>query len=63
MCRSDLDVSNETIRFQNFHISVESYEEKTSENYRNCYVAENRIISELSKLSIPNLNGINWGFK
>ena len=24
--------------------SVKSYEEKTAENYRNCYVAEKRII-------------------
>ena len=24
-------------------ISVQSYDEKTAENYRNCYIAENRI--------------------
>jgi len=28
-------------------ISVESYDEKTAENYRNCYVAENSIVSKL----------------
>ena len=35
-------------------ISVDSYDEKTGENYQNCYVAETRIVSELSKISIPN---------
>ena len=35
-------------------ISVESYDEKTAENNRNCYVAEKRIVSKLSKISIPN---------
>ena len=29
-------------------ISVASNEEKSVENYRNCYVAENRILSKLS---------------
>ena len=29
-------------------ISVESYDEKTAENYRNCYVAEKRIVYKLS---------------
>ena len=33
-------------------ILVESYIEKTAENYRNCYVVEKRIISKLSKISI-----------
>ena len=36
-------------------ISVESYDEKTAENYRDCYVAEKRIVSKLSKISMPNL--------
>ena len=36
-------------------ISVEGYDEKTAENYRNCYGAEKHIVSELSKISIPNL--------
>ena len=40
-------------------ISVESYDEKTDENYRNCYGAEKRIISKLSKISILNFNSIN----
>ena len=41
-------------------ISVESYDEKTAENDRNCYVAEKRIISKVSKISIPNFDSINW---
>ena len=36
-------------------ISVESCDEKTAENYRNCYVADMRIVSKISKISIPNL--------
>ena len=36
-------------------VPVESYDEKTAENYRNCYVAKKRIASKLSKISIPNL--------
>ena len=40
-------------------ISVKSYDEKTVENYRNCYVAENRIVSKLSKISIPNFDSTN----
>ena len=40
-------------------ILVESYEEKTAENYRNYYVAEKRIVPKLSKTSIPNFNNTN----
>ena len=36
-------------------ISVENFGEKTTENNRNGYVAENRIVSKLSRISIPNL--------
>ena len=36
--------------------SVESYDEKAAENDRNCYVAEKRIVSELSKIIVSNLN-------
>ena len=32
-------------------ISVKSYDEKSAENYRNCYVVEKSIISKLSKVS------------
>ena len=39
--------------------SVESYDEKTTENYRNCYVVEKRIVSKLSKISIPNFESKN----
>ena len=35
-----------------FSISVESYDEKTAENYRNGYVAEKRIVSNMSKILI-----------
>ena len=41
-------------------ISVERYDEKTAENYRNCYVAEKRIVFKLLKISIPNFNSTNW---
>ena len=40
--------------------SVESYEEKTAESYRNCYVSEKCIVSKISKISILNINSINW---
>ena len=33
-----------------FSFSVESYDEKTAENYRNCYVAEEPIVSKLWKI-------------
>ena len=36
--------------------SIENYTEKTAENDRKRYVAEKRIVSKLSKLSIPNFN-------
>ena len=39
-------------------ISVENYNEKTAENYWNCYVTEKRIVPKLSKISIPNFNNI-----
>ena len=42
-------------------ISVESYDEKTVENYRNLYVAEREkpIVFKLSNISIPNFNSTN----
>ena len=40
-------------------ISVEFYDEKTSESYRNYYVAEKRIVSKLSKITIHNFDGTN----
>ena len=33
-------------------ISVESYDEKPAENYRNDYVAEKRIVSKLLKIKL-----------
>ena len=41
--RSEQDLSDVTIKISN---TVDSYDEKTAENYRNCYVAENRIVSK-----------------
>ena len=39
-----------------FLFSVVSCDEKTAKNYRNCYVAEKRIVSKLSKISIPYIS-------
>ena len=39
--------------------SVESYDTKTAETCRNCYGAEERIVSKLSKVSMPSLNRTN----
>ena len=41
-------------------ISVKSYDEKTAENYWNCYVAKKRIVSKLSKLSFQHFDSTNW---
>ena len=46
-----LDLSNETIKFK-ILISVENTDEKTAENDRNCYAAENPMISKIPKISI-----------
>ena len=63
--RSELDLSDETIRFQNCPFS-QNFDEKTAESYRNCYIAEKRIVSKLSNISIPNFDSINlrleWRF-
>ena len=40
-------------------ILVESYGEKTAKNYRNGYIAEKRIVSKLSEISIPNFDSTN----
>ena len=40
-------------------VSVESYDEKTDENYLNCCIAENLIVFKLSKILIPNFNSTN----
>ena len=39
-------------------ISVESNDEQTAKNDRNCYVAEKRKISK-PKISIPNFDSMN----
>ena len=41
-------------------ISVESYDEKTAENYRNCYVVEMLIVFKLSNISIPNFRSLSF---
>ena len=38
---------------------IESYDEKTAENYRNCYIAEKHIVYKLFKISIPNFKSKN----
>ena len=40
-------------------ISVESFDERTTKNYRNCYVAEKRIAYKLSKIKIQNFDKTN----
>ena len=40
--------------------SVERYDKKTAENYRNCYLAEMFIVSKLIKISFPNFDSTNW---
>ena len=40
-------------------VSVESYDEKTAENYQNYYVAEKSITSKLLNISIPNFGSTN----
>ena len=42
-----------------FQSTVMMKKVKTTENYRNWYVAEKCIIYKLSKISIPNVNSIN----
>ena len=54
--RSEPDLSDETLSKIKIFVPVESYDEKNAEKYRNCYIAEKRIISKLSNISIPNLN-------
>ena len=61
--RSELDLSDETIRIREEKISVESYDEKTAKNYRNCYVAEKCIVSKLSKILIIKLSQSNCNSK
>jgi len=36
-------------------ISIKSCDEKTAQNYQNCYVAEKHIVSKLSKISSQSL--------
>ena len=52
--RYELDLSDETIRIQNFYFN-QKLGIKTAENDRNDYVAKKRIVSKLSKTSIQIL--------
>ena len=52
--RTESDLSDETIRIKK-KMSVEGYDEKTAENYRNRCVTEKRIVSNLWKISIQIL--------
>ena len=52
--RYELDLSDETIRIQNFYFN-QKLRIKTAENDRNDYVAKKRIVSKLSKTSIQIL--------
>ena len=40
-------------------ISIKSYDDKTAENYRNYYIAENRIVSKLSNVKTQNYEDLN----
>ena len=58
MVYDDLDLSQIfPIKSSEFEISlsVESYDEETTQNCRNGYVDEKRIASKISEISIPNL--------
>ena len=49
----------EPSEFKSF-VSIESYDEKTTENYQNCNVAKKPTVFKLSKISIPNFESTNW---
>ena len=57
--KSEIDNSAEIIRIPYFHLSQKLWR-NTVENYRNCFVAEKRIVSKLTKLSLQNFNSTNW---
>ena len=40
--------------------SIKNYDKKTSENYRNSYVAEKPVVFKLSKILVPNFDSTNW---
>ena len=54
--RSELDLSDTTIRIQNFYFCRKLW----WKNWWNYYVAKKRMVSKLSKISNPNLNSTNW---
>ena len=56
--RSEPDLSMKPSEFQ-ISLSIKSYEKKTVEIFRNYYDAEKRIMSKLSKISIPNFDYTN----
>ena len=54
--RSELDLSDATIRIQYFHFS----RKLSRKNWWNYYVAKKRIVSKLSKILHPNFYNTNW---
>ena len=56
---TELDLSEMKLSELELSISVKSYDEKTAGNYWNCYVAEKRIVSKPSMISIPNFDSTN----
>ena len=40
-------------------LSVKIDDEITAENYLNCYIAQKRVVSKLSNISISNFDSIN----
>ena len=60
--RFEIDLSDEASEIK-ILISMESYDEETAKNDRNCYVAEKCIVSKLLKISIPNFYSTYWKLK
>ena len=60
--RSELDLSNETIKIRNFHYSQKLCW-KNCWKLPKCYVSEKRMVSKLSKISIPNFDSTSWRLK
>ena len=57
--RSEQHLSDERIRILNFPFCQKLWWNETTENCRNCYVAEKHIVSKLSKISIANFKSTN----
>ena len=57
--RSELDISDETIKIQNFHFNQKVMLKKLQKIIKNCYVTEKRIGSKLSKILILKFDSTN----